>query len=165
MPGPDTVFFGLGSNLDDRLEALRRAVEALRRSVTVDAVSPVYETTPMYVTDQPAFLNAVVQARSARHPEALLDLVKGVEAALGRRPRQRFGPREIDIDVLLVGRQVYVSERMEVPHPRLLERRFVLQPLLDLAPAVVHPAGQGAMAALLAGLPDAGSVQVYAEQI
>ncbi|HVF14916.1 MAG TPA: 2-amino-4-hydroxy-6-hydroxymethyldihydropteridine diphosphokinase [Acidimicrobiales bacterium] len=131
------VFLGLGSNLGDRLGTLRRAVAALPDVV---AVSPVYETEPVGGPEgQPAYLNLVVELSSDLSPHALLDVARRLEDAAGRVRAERFGPRNLDVDVLLVGDEAVDDADLTVPHPRMHERRFVLAPLADLAPDLVRP--------------------------
>jgi 2-amino-4-hydroxy-6-hydroxymethyldihydropteridine diphosphokinase len=142
-------YLGLGSNVGDPLVSLRAAAERL----PVVARSSVYQTEPQgEVLDQPDFLNAAVRIETSLPPEGLLELAKGVEAELGRDFGQvRHGPRVIDIDVLLLGDIAYASERLTLPHPEVLTRRFVLVPLLELDPDLALPDGrrlEGALAAL-----------------
>ena len=137
-------YLGLGSNEGDRLANLRAACAALEgRGVEVEASSSVYETAPQgEVTDQPDFLNACVRIRTGLDPEALLDTCKTVERELGRTPGAvRHGPRPIDVDVLLLGRREHSSERLNLPHAEVTSRRFVLEPLLELDPALTLPDG------------------------
>lgn len=148
-----TGFIGLGSNVGDRLANLRAACDALdAREVRVLGRSSVYETAPQgEVIDQPDFLNAVVRVETDRVPEALLGVCKEIETALGRDPDGvRHGPRVVDLDVLLLGQAVVESELMTLPHPEILTRRFVLEPLLELEPAIELPGGVDARTALLA---------------
>ncbi len=136
-------WLGLGANLGDRMEGLRSAVDWLAGRVAVEAVSPVYETAPRELEDQPAYLNAAVRVRTALAPPALLDAVKEMERGLGRDPGGvRFGPRVIDCDLLLWEGGAFADERLEIPHPRLHERRFALLPLIDLDPALALPDGR-----------------------
>ena len=138
-------FLGLGANQGDRLAALRAARDALiAHDVNVVASSSVYETAPQgEVTDQPDFLNACLEIRTGLGPEELLDACKRVEAELGRRPGgPRHGPRPIDVDLLLLGDLEHRSERLTLPHPEVTARRFVLEPLLELDPALSLPGGQ-----------------------
>jgi 2-amino-4-hydroxy-6-hydroxymethyldihydropteridine diphosphokinase len=153
------VHLGLGSNVGDRRAMLQTAVDGLAaRDVVTVASSSTYETDPVgEILDQPAFLNACVVAESAiADPEALLDAVKDVERALGRTTSGpeyvRHGPRAIDVDVLLAGDRPYRSARLSVPHPALLERRFVLIPLLELDLELTTPDGVR-LADALAALP------------
>ena len=154
-----TVYLALGSNLGDRRANLEAAVARLGPAVTVTARSAVYETAPMYVTDQPAFLNMALRAETDLAPEALLAHLKGIEAVLGRRSGgERFGPREVDLDILLYGDAVLANAALEVPHPRMAERAFVLRPLADVAADVRHPVLGRTIADLLAEAPGAETV-------
>jgi 2-amino-4-hydroxy-6-hydroxymethyldihydropteridine diphosphokinase len=148
------AYVGLGANLGDRSAMLRAAVEALRRepSLTVVAVSSISETDPVDYLDQPAFLNAAVALDTALTPRELLDLLLAIEGRLGRtREGPRFGPRTIDLDLLLYGEEQVDEPGLEVPHPRLHERLFALEPLLELDPALVLP-GRGPLKEIVAGL-------------
>lgn len=137
-----TAYLGLGSNLDDRVALLGAAVSRLRALVPalrVVAVSSLYDTAPQLVTEQPRFLNLVAEVRTTLDPEALLRAAKRIEADLGRVPGQRYGPRRIDVDILLYDDLVYQSDDLTIPHPRLAERAFALLPLAELAPERMHP--------------------------
>jgi 2-amino-4-hydroxy-6-hydroxymethyldihydropteridine diphosphokinase len=141
-PGaPPTVrraFIGLGSNLGDRLAALRQAVAQLKEGGDVTAVSPLYETEPVGgPEDQGAFLNVVVELATSDSPRQLLARCQALEETAHRVRTVRFGPRTLDADVLLVGDLVVDDPDLVVPHPRMWERRFVLAPLADLAPDLV----------------------------
>lgn len=135
----ENVFFGLGSNLGDRAEALNEALDHLVVKAPLLAVSHLYETDPWGYTDQPAFLNLVVQAQTELPPRELLIFIKNIEVEMGRVPTFRYGPRRIDIDILLYGSQTLHSPDLIIPHPRLAERAFVLVPLAEIAPDFVHP--------------------------
>jgi len=129
------VFLGIGSNLGDRRAHLREAVDSLPDVV---AVSPVYETEPVGgPPGQPPYLNLVVELATNRTPRELLGIAHRLEAAAGRVRDERFGPRTLDVDVLLIGDLVLTEPDLVVPHPRMWERRFVLAPLSDLAPELV----------------------------
>jgi 2-amino-4-hydroxy-6-hydroxymethyldihydropteridine diphosphokinase len=153
-----TGYLGLGSNVGDRRANLQAAVAALpAHAVAVEASSSTYDTDPVgEVPDQPAFLNACVRIRTALDPEALLDACKAVEQALGRALSGpgyvRHGPRPIDVDLLLLGDDEHVSERLRLPHEQVLARRFVLIPLLELDLSLRTPAG-ASLADALAALP------------
>lgn len=154
-----TVFLALGSNLGDRLANLGAAIAQLAPAVTVTARSAVYETAPMYVTDQPAFLNMALRGETALPPDALLAHLKSIETGLGRRGGGvRFGPREVDLDILLYGDAVLATAVLEVPHPRMAERAFVLRPLADVAAEVRHPVLGRSIAELLAAAPGADTM-------
>jgi len=133
------VFIALGSNLGNRVDHLARAMKSLEDFMTLSAWSPVYDTAPEYVTDQPRFLNMVVRGETTLSAPELLVRLKQVEADLGRVPGERFGPRPIDLDILFYGDAVIDLPDLTVPHPRLAERVFVLRPLADIAPGRRHP--------------------------
>jgi 2-amino-4-hydroxy-6-hydroxymethyldihydropteridine diphosphokinase len=135
------AFLALGSNLGDRRRFLAEAVTALRQLDRVVAVSPVYETAPEGgPRSQGPYLNAVVELDTERSPRELLEVCRALEEAAGRVRTERWGPRPLDVDVLLVGDLTVDEPDLQVPHPRMWERRFVLAPLADLAPELV-PAG------------------------
>lgn len=127
---------GLGTNLGDRAAQLAKALLRLDAvdGIHLEAVSPVYRTAPWGVEDQPDFLNLCVQIETGLAPEALLAVCKAVEAAMGRQVRERWGPREIDVDILLMAGTEMETPELTLPHPRMLQRRFVLAPLADLVP-------------------------------
>ena len=134
-----TVYLALGSNLGDRAQNMRRALEALAHSLRVTAVSRCYETEPAYVLDQPRFYNLVCRAETDQTPDAVLQRLKALETELGRVPGQRYGPRLVDLDLLLYDAEVIDGPGLTVPHPRLPERAFVLVPLAEIAGDVPHP--------------------------
>jgi len=129
----------LGANIGDRARTIGRAMRKLERYGTLEASASLYESAAAYVTAQPPFLNTVCALRSSLPPLELLRALKGIELELGRVPRERWGPREIDLDLLLYGDVAMSSDELELPHPRLTERDFVLQPLAELAPELLHP--------------------------
>lgn len=147
--GVTPIFIGLGSNLGDRRLRIKEASRALAATFDQIRISSLYETAPMYVTDQPAFLNGMVSACTSLGPLEVLHVLKRIEADVGRLPRQRYGPREIDLDLICYGSLVYRfadespnslgGQILTIPHPKLVERRFVLKPLHDLAPNLILP--------------------------
>ncbi len=147
MAGPDTsaadperVFIGLGTNLgDDLARNLREAIQAIGTLPRTEVVraSSFLSTEPWGVTDQPRFLNAVVEIRTALEPRSLLQSLKELEGRLGRVPTFRWGPRAIDFDIILYGRRIVDEPGLRIPHPRFREREFVLQPLREIAPEVL----------------------------
>jgi 2-amino-4-hydroxy-6-hydroxymethyldihydropteridine diphosphokinase len=149
-----TTYLGLGSNVGDREANLRAAIERMRApDLRVLRVSPVYETEPLDYTRQRWFLNLVVEAETSLFPMQLLARVARIERALGRVRDIPKGPRTIDIDILLYGKAVIRSEALEVPHPRMNERRFVLAPLADLAPDLRNPITHRTVTEMLAAAP------------
>ncbi len=153
------AYLALGTNLGDRSANLWRATTALRPEVKILAQSPIYETPAWGYEDQPAFLNMVVEGETELPPDALLAYVKGIEAELGRTPSFRWGPRLIDIDILLYDDLVLTSPDLTIPHPRLHERAFVLVPLAALAPRLIHPVLGRSIADLLAAVDRSGIVR------
>lgn len=146
------AYIGVGSNLGDREATIRSAIELLGAEVV--AVSELRETEPWGYADQPRFLNGAVLVETALGPRALLERLLEVERELGRVRGRRYGPRTIDLDLLLYGDLVVDEPGLTVPHPRLHERAFALEPLLELDPELAIP-GRGRVADLLAGLQSA----------
>ena len=142
------AYVGVGANLGDREATIRSALDALPGVV---AVSALRETDPVGVVEQPPFLNGAVALETDLAPRDLLDVLLSVERGLGRERRERWGPRTIDLDLLLYGDETIDEPGLTVPHPRLHERRFALEPLLDLDPELAIP-GRGRVSDLLAGL-------------
>ncbi len=137
------AYVGIGSNIGDRENQLRLALKELAALPTMEsgAVSSIYETAPVGVREQPDFLNLVVSVRTTLSPHKLLDILQGIENKMGRVRTVRWGPRVIDLDLLLYGELVVETPELTVPHPRLQERSFVLMPLAEIAPTVVLPGG------------------------
>jgi len=133
------VYLGLGSNKGERLTHLKRAIDELHKVGKVTTISPVYETEPWGKIGQPPFLNAVIRMETELAPLLLLREIKVIEQRVGRQPSQRWGPREIDIDILFYDELVLDTHELKVPHPYLHVRPFVLIPLADIAPDLVHP--------------------------
>ena len=129
----------LGTNLGDRLANLAHARKWMMKKIKVKAESSIYETEPWGVTDQPRFLNQVVEGQTSLSPEELLHFLKQIEIEMGRVKTIRFGPRLIDLDILLMGSLVYDSPDLTIPHPRMTERAFVMVPLAEIAPNLVIP--------------------------
>ncbi|RKY64584.1 MAG: 2-amino-4-hydroxy-6-hydroxymethyldihydropteridine diphosphokinase [Candidatus Latescibacterota bacterium] len=135
------AYVGLGSNLGDRTKYLREAVRRLKAlpGTKLEAVSSFYDTAPVGVEDQPRFLNAVVKLRTELPPKRLLEGLLEIERELGRKRTRRWGPRTVDLDLLLYDDRVISEPGLQVPHPRMHERSFVLVPLAELDPELVHP--------------------------
>jgi len=136
---PKTVYLSLGSNLGNRAANLHVAIDRLGRVGKVAAVSSFYETEPVEVTDQPWFLNCAVKLETEKMPKQLLAALLEIERQMGRRRNRKKGPRVIDLDILLFGSSVIQTKSLTVPHPAMHERRFVLEPLAEIAPDVRHP--------------------------
>jgi 2-amino-4-hydroxy-6-hydroxymethyldihydropteridine diphosphokinase len=148
-----TAFVGIGSNLGDREDHLRRALDLLaaEEGIEVVAISTLRETEPVGPVEQGPFLNGAVQVSTELAPRKLLERLLDVEQRLGRVRAERFGPRTIDLDLLLYGDEIVDEPGLTLPHPRLHERRFALEPLSELAPDLAIP-GRGRVSALLAKL-------------
>jgi 2-amino-4-hydroxy-6-hydroxymethyldihydropteridine diphosphokinase len=152
-----TVYLSLGANLGDRLANLRLALTRLQTLARLEEVSSLYETQPQGVSDQPLFLNALCRVSTGLEPQALLRFLKNVERETGRQPGgERWGPRPIDLDILLYDDRVLDAPELTVPHPRLAERAFVLVPLCELAPELRHPLLGKTMKELLASVGKKG---------
>ncbi len=154
------AYLCLGSNLAGRRQYLERALEEIRaEGVEVTRVSSLYESEPVDVTNQPWFLNCVAEVESDLMPLQLLRRMQRVEQRLGRRRGVRRGPRTIDIDILLFGNHVVHTPVLEIPHPRMTERRFVLEPMRELAPQLRHPVSRRTMTELLSEVRDRSRVE------
>lgn len=160
------VFFSLGSNLGNRKYHLKRALRSLAESgVDIDKVSSVYETEPVGVTEQNKFLNMVAQGETKLSPRALIQVCKRIEKTLGRVKTFRFGPRIIDIDILIYNRIKMSSKELTLPHPRLELRNFVLTPFAEIAPRIKHPVKGKTINQLLRRSPDKLKVEKYCKPL
>jgi 2-amino-4-hydroxy-6-hydroxymethyldihydropteridine diphosphokinase len=160
MPDGRLVYIALGSNIGDRAAMLARGIAALNAAgVRVLRQSSFYASEPVDAPPQAWFLNAVVEAETALMPRQLLRTLMGIEQALGRRRTIARGPRTLDLDILFYGSSVIHAPDLEVPHPRMEGRRFVLAPLAELAPGLRHPVSRKTVSQLLVEAPDLGRVQ------
>lgn len=155
------VYLSLGSNVGDRAANLLSAIERLASLGTVEAVSSFYETEPVEFVAQPWFLNCVVKVDTAKMPKQLLAGILDLERKMGRRRTQKKGPRTIDIDILLFGNSIIETQDLTVPHPAMHERRFVLEPLVEIAPEVRHPAFKRTIRELRDALPPGQVVRKF----
>jgi len=148
-----TAYLSLGSNMGDRQQNLAKALDFLRQRLRAQKTSSVYDTEPAGDTDQPRFLNMACEVQTRLAPEDLLTLVKGIESKLGRTGKSG-APRPIDIDILLYGEEVIETPELTIPHPKIAERAFVLIPLAEIAPDVMHPTSSQTIKELLQGLKE-----------
>jgi len=159
-----TVYLSLGSNLGERAGNLRAAIATLAGvGVRVTKVSSLYETEPVDYLEQPWFLNCVVEAETSLPPLDLLHALRGIEARLGSQKEFAKGPRLLDMDILLYGEETIESRQLQIPHPRMLRRNFVLAPLAEIAPKLKHPSWAANATELFANSTDTSRVKRFAE--
>ena len=157
-----TIYLSLGSNKGDRSQYIARAMAALgTHGVSATRKSSLYETEPVETTSKNWFLNCVIEAQTNLLPQQLMHTLLDIERELGRRRRVLRGPRFIDMDILFYEDRVVNSEQLEIPHPRMAERRFVLVPFAEIAPRVRHPILKKTIAELLEETPDRSEVRLY----
>ena len=152
-----TAYIGFGSNIGDRLQHIQNALHALSKAegITLQEISSIYKTDPVGYEAQAEFLNGVAAIQTTLSPLSLLHTLKDIETAVGRQPRIRWGPREIDLDLLIYGDLCLKTEKLVVPHPEMHLRHFVLVPFAEIAPDLVHPVLQESIQTLLEYLEDA----------
>jgi 2-amino-4-hydroxy-6-hydroxymethyldihydropteridine diphosphokinase len=162
---PNIVYLSLGSNEGDRIANLRAAIQALATIGQVTAVSSFYETEPVEYTQQPWFVNCAIALNTDKTPQQLLSAILQLERELGRRrsPKQLKGPRLIDIDILLFGAAIIDTADLQIPHPAMHQRRFVLQPLAEIAPGQLHPIVKRTVRELRDALPPGQEVSKLQE--
>lgn len=153
------AYLSLGSNLGDRSANLENGLAHLKEAGTLRAVSSFYETQPVDVPDQPWFLNCVAALETEKTPRELLRFLLGLEEAMGRLRMREKGPRKIDLDILFFDDQVIDEPGLKIPHPSMHCRRFVLEPLVEIAPQVQHPVLKKTVRELLQGLPEGQTVR------
>ncbi len=156
---PQLAYLSLGSNIGDREAHLREAIRRLESTGKVRFISSVYETEPVEFTDQPQFLNCAVALETSSTPEQLMLQLLTIEKAMCRQRIQKKGPRTIDLDILLFGDEVVDTPGLTIPHPAMQHRRFVLEPLAEIAPEVRHPVLKKTVRRLLDELPPGQDVQ------
>lgn len=164
MSHDEIIHIALGSNLGDRPANLARALELMGELVEISVASSIYETQPWGVLDQPCFLNQVVKGRTTLAPIHLLYELKAIERLMGRRETVRYGPRIIDLDILLYGDRVIHYSRLHIPHPRMLERAFVLVPLAEVSPGIVIPGSHLPVETLLQHVDQSGIAKFQADK-
>ena len=146
------IYLALGTNLGQRQENLQQAIKRLAPDITVLATSKLYETAPAYVLDQPAFLNMALKGETTLSPQNLLTYLKRIENEMGREQTIRYGPRIIDLDIIFYDDWILDTPDLQIPHPRLAERGFVLYPLADIAAEMIHPVLRQTVGELVAAL-------------
>jgi 2-amino-4-hydroxy-6-hydroxymethyldihydropteridine diphosphokinase len=159
----ETAYLSVGSNMGDREGLLKNAIELLAENpdISIEKISSIYETDPVGVTNQPLFLNLAIKLKTILSPQALLSKLQEVEVKLERKRIQKWGPRTIDLDILLYNGVSIQTEVLEIPHPRMLERAFVLIPLSEVAPDDVYPGESISLHQVLCEQRDKEGVRIW----
>ena len=162
-----TAYLSLGSNSGDRLQFLKGAIRKIEEShkISIKKASSVYETQPVGYINQGWFLNLVLEVQTSFDPLPLLEHLLAIEDQMGRKREAKWGPRNIDVDLLLYDNQLVHSDRLIIPHPQMHKRRFVLIPLAEIAPQLLHPLLKKSAPQLLEGCKDKSMVRLYSEKI
>jgi len=156
------IYIGLGSNLGNRLANIRKAIELMKQEgIEIVKESSIYETEPVGYKEQGWFLNSVVKARTQFSPEGLWKRLEKIEKVMGREREIKWGPRIIDLDILFYGNKVLNGKQLQIPHPELHKRRFVLLPLKEIAPELVHPVLNKTIGEILGELEDNSEVRLF----
>ena len=153
------VFIGIGTNIGGRYGNIAKAIELISKIAIIDRISSIYETEPEGYKDQPYFLNSVIKIKTNLEPEALLACLQNIEKEMGRKPSFKDAPRVIDLDILIYGDVVLNKPDLQIPHPRLHERSFVLVPLVEIAPELEHPILHNNIIQLIQNLDSPGQVE------
>ena len=159
----NTAYLSIGSNMGDREGLLKKSIELLNGypDVLIQSVSSIYETDPVGFTDQPLFLNLAIKLKTSLSPQALLSIMQEVENNLERKRVQKWGPRTIDLDILLYNSVSIQTEELTIPHPRMLERAFVLIPLCEIAPDDIYPENSISLHQVLCEQRDKEGVRIW----
>lgn len=162
-----TVYLSLGSNSGDRLRFLKEAIKKIdaAEEVSVEKISPVHETEPKGTRNRGWFLNLAIQVHTSLDPFSLLECLSGIEDGMGRTREEKWGPREIDIDILLYDDRTLSSDRLTIPHPRMHQRKFVLLPLEQIAPRLIHPLLKKSVGELIKSCEDDSVMRPYSEKM
>ncbi len=150
----NTIFLALGSNVGDSVTYIHKAIELLSKKISNIQTAPIYTSKAVGFTDQPDFFNTAIKGKTDLEPLELLTFVKDIEQEIGRIYRFRWGPREIDVDIIFYNDLIFKNDTLEIPHPRAHERDFVLVPIADIDPTTVHPVLKKTVAKLLQELPE-----------
>ena len=160
------IYLSLGSNLGDRLSYIKEACKNIESKVgKISSRSGLYETLAVGVTDQPNFINQVIEVESSLDPDSLLHILQQIENNLGRKRIEHWGPRTIDIDILFYGEEIIRSKSLEIPHPEAINRLFVLLPMNDIAPNYLHPSENQSIVNLVQKIPNKGQVWPYKNKL